>query len=73
MVPLGPVIVLATGYYPTSTGTSINIASVIAIAIIFMNRDLSLPMYLRGHGVFGPCHAGGYERDTTLMFAGRAD
>ena len=51
---LGPESVLAAGYPPTNTGTPINIASVIIIAIINASRDLYLPTDCRGHSVFGP-------------------
>ena len=40
---------------------------------LFPNRhwpDLYLPTDSRGYGVFGPCLAGWYERDMTLLFVG---
>ena len=35
-------------------------------------RDLSLPTDRRGHRVFGPCLAGWYEWDLTLLFVAAA-
>ena len=66
--PIGTAIVLASGCSPTSTGTPINIASVIIINIIIVSRDLSLPADHRVYGVFGPRLAGLYEQDMTLIF-----
>ena len=64
---------LAAGYFLTSAGAPINIAFVIAIAIIIVSRDLSLPTYHRVHGVFGHRLAVLYEQDLTLLFVGGAD
>ena len=58
MVPLGSVSVLGAGCYPTGTGTTVNIASIIGFAIIIVSRDLSLPTDHIGHDVFVPCLSG---------------
>ena len=52
--PLEPESFLASSCSPTVTGTPINIASAIVIAIIIVSRDLYLPTYHIGQSVFGP-------------------
>ena len=68
--PIGSVSVLATGCPPTGTRTPFHISSVVVIAIIIVSLDFSLPTDLIGHGFFGPCLAGSYEHDLTLLFVG---
>ena len=71
--PLGPSSLLASGRSSNGTVTPVNITSIIFMAIIIVSCDFSLPTNRRGHGVFGPCLAGWYEQNLTLLFIGRAD